>query len=173
MQSEDREMPEGASYESYKDQDTERTRRLLLISCVSTLALSLLVIGLIVTQKSHLYLAAPATYKKDLFEDVCFNGFHSIVSKNALEAFVEPFLANSLRNDSYKNVNVSPRSSDYRLIKKLNDQTCRIVIKSETGNGINLRSFLVTVATDQSYPFNYKVAQVSEAFLEDSDKELK
>lgn len=173
MESETREMPEKTSYGSWQDQDSERTKRLLLLSCSSTLALIVLICFLLVTQKDELYLSAPATYKKNLLEDVCYNGFQSIVNREVLDPFVEKPFANFLRDSKYQNVNVSPRSEDYRLIQKLTDTTCRVVIKANTNNGINLRGFLVTMTFSASYPFQYKVSQISESFLEESDKELK
>ena len=173
MESETKEMPEKTSYGSWQDQDSERTKRLLLLSCSSTLALVALVCFLILSQKNELYLSAPATYKKDLLEDVCFNGFHSIVNREALDPFVEKPFANFLRDSKYQNVNVSPKNEDYRLIKKLSETTCRVVIKANTNNGINLRGFLVTMAFSNSFPFEYKVSQISESFLEESDKELR
>lgn len=172
MDSNTREMPDKSSFGEFSDKKHEKLVTLFSLSIICCLILAGTLSFLVFTQKDSLFLGVPITYERDLFEDVCFNGFHSIVNKNVQKVFVLSQMADSLIESNYKDVDFDPSSQDYRLIRKVNGNNCRIVIKSKNDRGINLRSFLVSLQKNNEYPFEYKVSDVSETFLEESDRSL-
>ena len=173
MNQEDKEMPTDSTIQEYTNKDLEKGKRIIIILAASILLLCACNGILIFTKKDMLVLSSPAIYESDLFEDVCFNAFHSITRKDAQPAFVHDNFRASLIESNYQDIDLRPSKDDYRMVKKINQGKCKIVVRSKTSNGRDLRAFVATTLKQPSSPFEYKVLSVSEILLTDQDRRLK
>ena len=147
---------------------TERNLAVLTFGTLSLiLAISLLVV--LSTRKYAIYQSSPSLTDSLSVESVCFNGFHGITKRAAISDFVTDRYKSFLESINYAPVDLKPDRSDYRLVRKHGKDKCKIVIATSTKNERNLRAFMISLEKDHDFIFDFKVSEVSEILLTDSD----
>ena len=131
-----------------------RQYRILWIALVASLIISTIsMLLLLLSDKYFVLRSGEVLSSKPLVEDVCLHSFKSITSGNPNPYFVNHKIIEILEEDPFViEIDKVLRNSS------LGSDSCKIIIKS----GENLRSFVINLESDESFPFFYKLYQLDE-----------
>jgi hypothetical protein len=157
------------SYEKFDNRHRKQKYLILMWSCLTILCLVLIITINMAKDNYLVFKSAPVLDSSLLKEDICFNGFNSIVRKGAISSLVIDSYIKALKKLNYQMIDFDISKDSYRLIKLLNNEQCKIILRDLNTQGHGLRSFVVKLRKNDDFEFEYKVSGIFEVLLEEND----
>ena len=148
-------------FEEFEAAFIRENRKLKIWFSVTLSVMAIIVLAMFFSRTYFVYQGGEIFKERLLAVDVCKEGFTGIVSGNPSSLFVADEIIKLLKKKPF-DVDVT----EILVAKSVEEYRCRIVAKTPKG----LRSFLVTLAQDNGFDFQYKINQIDETEIkEDQD----
>lgn len=99
---------------------------------------------------------------------ICELGFMSFVNRKLISDMFLDDYANVILKNNYFNSSLRPDSISIKSVANYKNG-CKIILKDPFTQGHGLRSLYLETTEDSSYTFNYKIKNITELYLEESE----
>ena len=150
-------------YETFEAEFIKQNKQLRLILGVAVFLLSLILFFIITDKKYFILKNSKLISDKPLLTWACQESFQSIASGKPEKDLIDELILNELKNTPFK-VN----SDEVLSVSALKDDLCRIIVKGEG----KVRSFIVSFKRSSNFAFYYKLTEINETELNQSEFNL-
>jgi len=150
-------------YETFEAEFIKQNKQLRLVLGAVVLLLGLILFFIITDKKYFVLKNSKLVSDRPLLAWACEESFQSITKRKPEKDLIDETILNELKKDSF---NVS--ADEVLSVLPLKDDLCRIIVK---GDG-KVRSFLINFKSNSSFPFFYKLTEINEIELNQSELTL-
>lgn len=150
-------------YETFEAEFIKQNKQLRLVLGVVALLLGLILFFIITDKKYFVLKNSKLVSDRPLLSWACEESFQSITKRKPEKDLIDESILNELKKNSF---NVS--ADEVLSVLVLKDDLCRIIVK---GDG-KVRSFLINFKSNSSFPFFYKLTEINEIELNQSELTL-
>lgn len=150
-------------YETFEAEFIKQNKQLRLVLGVVALLLGLILFFIITDKKYFVLKNSKLVSDRPLLSWACEESFQSITKRKPEKDLIDESILNELKKNSF---NVS--ADEVLSVLALKDDLCRIIVK---GDG-KVRSFLINFKSNSSFPFFYKLSEINEIELNQSELTL-
>ena len=150
-------------YETFEAEFIKQNKQLRLVLGVVALLLGLILFFIITDKKYFVLKNSKLISDRPLLSWACEESFQSITKRKPEKDLIDETILNELKKNSF---NVS--ADEVLSVLALKDDLCRIIVK---GDG-KVRSFLINFMPNSSFPFYYKLTEINEIELNQSELTL-
>lgn len=150
-------------YETFEAEFIKQNKQLRLVLGVVALLLGLILFFIITDKKYFVLKNSKLVNDRPLLSWACEESFQSITKRKPERDLIDESILNELKKNSF---NVS--ADEVLSVLALKDDLCRIIVK---GDG-KVRSFLINFKSNSSFPFFYKLTEINEIELNQSELTL-
>lgn len=150
-------------FETFEAEFVKQNKQLRIVLGISV-TFMVLNLTLVLSDKKYFVLKnSNLVSDRPLLTWVCEEAFTSITKKTPIKDLTEVTILNELSRSEFK-VN----SEEVLSVLAVKDDLCRIIVKGEG----KVRSFLVNFNKSSSYPFYYKLSEINETEVTNSEINL-
>lgn len=150
-------------YETFEAEFIKQNKQLRLVLGVVVLLLGLILFFIITDKKYFVLKNSKLVSDRPLLSWACEESFQSITKRKPEKDLIDESILNELKKNSF---NVS--ADEVLSVLALKDNLCRIIVK---GDG-KVRSFLINFKSNSGFPFFYKLTEINETELNQSELTL-
>lgn len=150
-------------YETFEAEFIKQNKQLRLVLGVVALLLGLILFFIITDKKYFVLKNSKLVNDRPLLSWACEESFQSITKRKPERDLIDESILNELKKNSF---DVS--ADEVLSVLALKDDLCRIIVK---GDG-KVRSFLINFKSNSSFPFFYKLTEINEIELNQSELTL-
>jgi len=150
-------------FEEFEAAFIRENRKLKIWFSAILSVMSVIVIAMFCSRTYFVHQGGEIFKERLLAVDVCKEGFLGIASGNPSPLFVIDEIRKLLKHTPF-DVDVT----DVLVARSVEEGKCRIVTKTPKG----LRSFLVTLAQDNGFDFQYKIKQIDETEVKEEQDDV-
>ncbi|QDK42393.1 hypothetical protein DOM21_13250 [Bacteriovorax stolpii] len=150
-------------YETFEAEFVKQNKQLRLILGVA-IFLMILILFFIVTDKKYFVLKnSKLINDKPLLTWACEESFQSIANGKPEKDLIDELILNELKKSPFK-----VDSDEVLSVITLKENLCRIIVKGEG----KVRSFIVSFKSSSNFAFYYKLTEINETELNQSEFNL-
>lgn len=150
-------------YETFEAEFIKQNKQLRLVLGVVILLLSIILFFIITDKKYFVLKNSSLVSSRPLLTWACEESFQSITKGKPEKDLIDESILNELKTTPF---NVS--SDEILNALALKENLCRIIVK---GDG-KVRSFLINFKSSSGFPFYYKLSEINETELNQSELAL-
>lgn len=150
-------------YETFEAEFIKQNKQLRLVLGVVALLLGLILFFIITDKKYFVLKNSKLVSDRPLLTWACEESFQSITKRKPEKDLIDETILNELKKNSF---NVS--TDEVLSVLAIKNDLCRIIVK---GDG-KVRSFLINFKSNSSFPFFYKLSEINEIELNQSELTL-